>query len=126
MTSAAPAHPQAGRLAARHRRRRLCVGIASIALVVGGAGVGSVHAAPSSQDIQWLVAAHQSNLAEIAAGTSAQSRATTDEVRRLGAMFVTMHTQLDTDLTAAAAQLGVQLPTTPNSAQQQTLAAVEA
>lgn len=83
-------------------------------------------AAPSEQDTQWMVAAHQSNLAEIAAGTVAQSRATTATVRDLGAMFVEMHTALDADLTAAAQQLGVALPPTPSAAQQQALAAVEA
>jgi putative membrane protein len=82
-------------------------------------------AAPSEQDTAWMVAAHQSNLAEIAAGTSAQENATTDDVRELGAMFVEMHTALDADLTAAATQLGVTLPDAPTPDQQAQLAAVE-
>ena len=73
-----------------------------------------------------MVAAHQSNLAEIAAGNAAQARATTDTVRDLGAMFVRMHSDLDAQLTAAATTLGVQLPDAPTPAQQQQLAAVEA
>jgi putative membrane protein len=108
----------------RDRRRGFGAGIAVFALVLlGWAGVG--HAAPSSQDTQWMQAAHQSNLAEIAAGSSAQAHATTDAVRRLGAEFVQMHTELDADLTAAAQQLGIQLPDAPTAAQQQALADVE-
>src|SRR4051812_24582853 len=87
---------------------------------------GVVTAAPSDQDTTWMVAAHQSNLTEIAAGNAAAAQATTDKVRQLGEMFVTMHTQLDADLTAAADQLGVTLPDSPTPAQQQTLATVQA
>jgi putative membrane protein len=82
-------------------------------------------AAPSSQDLTWMVAAHQGNLAEIAAGNAAQQSATTAQVKQLGAMFVQMHTQLDTALSQAAQQLGVQLPGGPTAAQQQQLAAVQ-
>ncbi|NEK59922.1 DUF4142 domain-containing protein [Geodermatophilus sabuli] len=82
-------------------------------------------AAPSDQDVTWMQAAHQSNLAEIAAGNAAQQAATTPEVRELGAMFVQMHTQLDTQLTQAAQQLGVQLPGEPSAEQQRQLAAVQ-
>ena len=70
--------------------------------------------------------AHQSNLAEIAAGQSAQANATSAEVKQLAEMFIEMHTALDADLTAAAASLGVTLPATPTPEQQQQLAAVEA
>jgi putative membrane protein len=83
-------------------------------------------AAPSEQDVTWMQAAHQSNLAEIAAGNAAQQQATTQEVKELGAMFVQMHTELDTALTQAAQQLGVQLPDAPTPEQQQQLAAVQA
>jgi putative membrane protein len=83
-------------------------------------------AAPSEQDVAWMQAAHQSNLAEIAAGNAAQQQATTQEVKDLGAMFIQMHTELDTSLTQAAQQLGVQLPDAPSPEQQQQLAAVQA
>jgi putative membrane protein len=83
-------------------------------------------AAPSQQDVTWMQAAHQSNLAEIAAGNAAQQQATTPEVKQLGAMFVQHHTQLDTALTQAAQQLQVQLPAAPTPEQQQQLAAVQA
>ncbi|MBB3082953.1 DUF4142 domain-containing protein [Geodermatophilus sabuli] len=82
-------------------------------------------AAPSDQDVTWMQAAHQSNLAEIAAGNAAQQAATTPEVRELGAMFIEMHTQLDTQLTQAAQQLGVELPAEPSATQQQQLAEVQ-
>ncbi|MGY1751568.1 DUF4142 domain-containing protein [Blastococcus sp. SYSU D01042] len=82
-------------------------------------------AAPSEQDVAWMQAAHQSNLAEIAAGTAAQQSATTPEVKQLGQMFVQMHTELDTALTQAAQQLGVQLPAEPTAEQQRQLAAVQ-
>jgi putative membrane protein len=83
-------------------------------------------AAPSEQDVAWMQAAHQSNLAEIAAGNAAQQQASTQEVKDLGAMFVQMHTELDTALTQAAQQLGVELPAAPTPEQEQQLAAVQA
>ncbi|MCU1618762.1 MAG: hypothetical protein JWP68_3815 [Modestobacter sp.] len=82
-------------------------------------------AAPSSQDVSWMQSIHQGNLAEIAAGNAAQQSATTTDVKQLGAEFVQEHTQLDTALTEAAQQLGVQLPGSPTPAQQQGLAAVQ-
>jgi putative membrane protein len=81
-------------------------------------------AAVSGQDTTWLQAAHQGNLAEIAAGQAAQQSATNAQVKQLGAMFVQDHTRLDGQLTQAAQQLGVQLPTSPTPAQQQQLADV--
>ncbi len=81
-------------------------------------------AAPSDQDVTWMQAAHQSNLTEIAAGQAAQQMATDERVRQLGQMFIQMHTELDGQLTAAAQQLGVELPAEPSATQQQQLAAV--
>ena len=78
-------------------------------------------AAPSEQDQSWMVAAHQSNLAEIAAGTAAQQNAVSEDVRQMGAKLITDHQALDADLTAAAQQFGVQLPAEPSAEQQATL-----
>ncbi|MGY1618137.1 DUF4142 domain-containing protein [Geodermatophilus sp. SYSU D00691] len=103
--------------------RAVLVPLAAVGVVVLSSSPAL--AAPSEQDVTWMQAAHQSNLAEIAAGTSAQQKATTPEVKQLGAMFVQMHTQLDQALTQAAQQLGVQLPSAPTPEQQQQLAAVE-
>jgi putative membrane protein len=72
-----------------------------------------------------MVGAHQGNLAEIAAGNDAQAKATSSQVKDLGAMFVQMHTQLDQQLTQVAQQLGVALSSTPSPAQQAQLAAVQ-
>lgn len=86
---------------------------------------GTAVAAPSDQDTTWLRAAHQGNLAEIAAGNAAQQSATTEDVRNLGRRFVQMHTDLDNQIKPVAAQLGVQLPGQPTAQQQEQLAAVE-
>lgn len=109
-------HASTGRVAA--------VAALGLGLIVGGAATAS--AAPSSQDTTWMAAAHQSNLTEIAAGTSAQAKATSQQVKDLGAMFVQMHTALDADLTAGAKALNVTLPDAPSAAQQATLASVDA
>jgi putative membrane protein len=102
------------------------VAAAALGLVLLVVGAGAASAAPSSQDTTWMVAAHQSNLTEIAAGQAAQQKATSQQVKDLGAMFIQMHTALDADLTAAAKTLGVSLPGAPSPAQQATLASVSA
>ncbi|WP_159796979.1 DUF4142 domain-containing protein [Puerhibacterium puerhi] len=103
----------------------------TLAVLAAAAGalllaVGPATAAPSEQDQEWMVVAHQGNLAEIAAGQAALQQATTDVVRQHGQMLVDDHTKLDADLTAAAEQLGVTLPSEPTEEQQQTLASVKA
>ena len=89
-------------------------------------GTTCATAAPSGQDSTRLVTAHQSNLAEIAAGTAAQKAATTSDVRDLGAVCIQMHTELDHSLTAKATPLGATLPDAPSALQQNHLAAVTA
>jgi putative membrane protein len=110
---------------------RIAVPIRAVAVAALGAvlllvGAGTASAAPSPQDTTWMVAAHQSNLTEIAAGQAAQQKATSQQVKDLGAMFIQMHTALDADLTAAAKTLGVSLPDAPTASQQATLASVAA
>jgi len=94
----------------------------SVALLVAAAPAS---AAPNAQDRTWLVGAHQSNLAEIAAGKAAESHATDSAVKNLGQMFITDHTKLDASLKAAAGQLGVSLPTAPTAQQQAALQQAE-
>jgi putative membrane protein len=108
------------------RRAALTLGVAlAAALTLPAATAGAAPAAaPSAQDRQWMVAAHQSNLTEIAAGKAAQQKATTAKVRNLGAMFIRDHTTLDAQVRAAAKSLGVRLPSTPNAQQRAALAAV--
>jgi putative membrane protein len=72
----------------------------------------------SAQDSQFLQQVHQGNLAEIAAGKLAQSKAGSVEVRDLGALFVTDHTQMDAAVQQLANTLGVTLPQAPNPEQQ--------
>ncbi|GAA1134053.1 hypothetical protein GCM10009670_30740 [Citricoccus alkalitolerans] len=73
-----------------------------------------------------MVSAHQSNLAEIAAGTAAQEQATTEAVREMGATLIEDHQALDADLTAAAEEFGVALPDEPSAEQQAALEEVMA
>ena len=100
---------------------------ASIAMfTVSSAMQARAAVAPSAQDRAFLRAAHQSNLAEIAAGKAALRAATTDMVRRHGQQVLADHTRLDADLKTVAQRLGVSLPAEPGVAQTRQLAAVSA
>ena len=77
---------------------------------------GSAHGV-TDQDRAFLRAAHQSNLAEIAAGTLAEQKGRSAQVRELGRMWVEDHTRLDADLKKVTQRLGVSLPTQPNAEQ---------
>ncbi|PYG01930.1 putative membrane protein [Georgenia satyanarayanai] len=68
-----------------------------------------------------MVAAHQSNLAEIAAGTAAQEQASTEAVQEMGATLIADHEALDADLVALAGELGVDLPDQPSPEQERAL-----
>lgn len=105
--------------------RRAVLGAGTL-LAAGALVVSPASAAPSEQDTAWMVAAHQGNLAEIAAGTAAQEQGAGDEVRQMGATLITDHQALDADLTQAAEQLGVDLPDAPSPQQQATLEQVKA
>jgi putative membrane protein len=114
------------------RRAALTAGVAlgaALALPAAASAAPTTVAAataPSAQDKAWMVAAHQSNLTEIAAGKAAQAKATTQKVRDLGAMFIKDHTANDAKLTSAAKTLGVTLPGSPNPQQRAALASVSA
>lgn len=107
-------------------RRLALIGVAGAGLALTAAGVAgaSSTAAPNAQDRAFLVAAHQSNLAEIAAGQAAQSKATTQVVREHGQLFIRDHTRLDANVRKVAAQFNVDLPDAPSQGQQATLAEV--
>jgi putative membrane protein len=82
-------------------------------------GVGApAQARPVSPDADFLIAAHQGNLAQIAAGRIAKRKGTTEPVREFGRAFVAYHRKLDVAVREAAADLDVTLPTEPNSEQQ--------
>lgn len=107
---------------------RVARGVIAAGLVAGGglATAGAAQAASAStQDKTWLVAAHQANLAEIAAGTDAQKNATDNDVSDLGKMFVTDHTKLDKTVKSLAKKYDVTLPSGPSAAQKAMLASVQ-
>jgi putative membrane protein len=109
-------------------RRLAIIGAAGAGLALTAAGVAgaTTAAAPSAQDRAWMVAAHQSNLTEIAAGQAAQQKATTNVVKEHGQLFIRDHTRLDASLQTLAKSKGVTLPSTPNAQQRATLASVSA
>jgi putative membrane protein len=109
-------------------RRLALIGVAGAGLALTAAGVAgaTTTAAPNAQDRAFLIAAHQSNLAEIQAGQVAQQKATTSVVREHGQIFIRDHTRLDASLKQKAQALGVTLPGQPNAAQRAQLAAVSA
>ncbi|WP_326824845.1 DUF4142 domain-containing protein [Streptosporangium sp. NBC_01756] len=72
----------------------------------------------AEQDMKYLIQAHQSNLAEIAAGRSAQSKGKSKEVRSAGALLAADHTKLDSGLQQVAQRLKATLPTQPTARQQ--------
>lgn len=111
-------------------RRVALIGMAGVGLALASVGVAgattATTAAPNAQDRAFLVAAHQSNLAEIQAGRAAQQKATNQVVREHGAIFIRDHTRLDANVRAVAQQFGVTLPSQPNEGQRASLAAVSA
>lgn len=99
-------------------RRALTVAATAAAVVVlGGTGAHAAPADLNATDRTFLAAAHQSNLAEIQAGTLAQQKATEQVTKELGAKWIADHTKLDASLRAVATKLGVTLPTAPNAEQ---------
>jgi putative membrane protein len=104
----------------------LATGAAAVTIWI--IGTTAAQAAPqfSEQDRTFLIQAHQSNLAEIAAGKLAQTRGTSQTVKDLGARFVADHTQLDQEVTQTASSLGIALPNTPNPQQQAVQSQLEA
>ncbi|MGC5386589.1 DUF4142 domain-containing protein [Micromonospora chalcea] len=99
------------------------LGLMAALVVVGLAPAAAAQAAaqPSTQDTQYLQAVHQVNLFEITAGNLAQQKGQNQQVKDLGKMFVTDHTQLDQTVQSTAQQLNVQLPADPTADQQKVL-----
>jgi putative membrane protein len=69
-------------------------------------------------DRAWLKHVAQADLAEIATGTLAQQKATSQGVKDLGAMLVADHTKHLQQVQALAGGLGVKVPTAPSPSQQ--------
>jgi putative membrane protein len=74
-------------------------------------------ARPVSPEAEFLIAVHQGNLAQIAAGKLAVRKSENRAVRKLGKRFVAYHKRLDAQVKQAAEALGVRLPKQPNSEQ---------
>lgn len=105
------------------------VGVVVVALA-GPVGVAYAHgSAPaathvSAQDVTFLKAAHQGNLAEIAAGHVALAKSHDAEVRRIATHLIADHLKLDAGVKQVAAAHHVRLPAKPTRAQRAALAAV--
>jgi putative membrane protein len=92
------------------------------AAVLIAAPASSAAARPISPDADFLVAAHQADLTQIAAGRIAARKGTAPAVRDLGRQFVSYHRKLDAQVREAARGLAVELPKQPNTDQQTLLA----
>ncbi|WP_051366375.1 DUF4142 domain-containing protein [Hamadaea tsunoensis] len=98
--------------------------VAAAVLLTGSPAAARLRVEPSAQDRQYLVAAHQSHLAEIAAGRLGEQQGTSAGVRELAATFVHEHADLDVRLSGVAQQLGVRLPAEPTEDQQRVYASL--
>ncbi|WP_229072729.1 DUF4142 domain-containing protein [Actinoplanes sp. DH11] len=72
----------------------------------------------SSPDAGYLVAAHQVNLAEIAAGRIAFTKSADRGIKDIAVTFIRDHIVMDAKLTQVARELRVSLPTAPTEEQQ--------
>jgi len=86
----------------------------------GDKGHGSKYGAKRTcgLDRAWLKAVARADLAEIATGTLAQEKATSEGVKSLGAMLVTDHTAHLELVKALGGRLGVPIPDAPSPLQQ--------
>ncbi|NXY93239.1 DUF4142 domain-containing protein [Streptomyces sp. BR123] len=97
-----------------------------LAAAVGLCAPSAFAAQPGGDgDKEFVVAAHQSNLAEIAAGEDARKNAQDSCVKNVGAALVKDHTKLDADLKALADKMNISLPATPTPEQEQHLKGVQ-
>ncbi len=79
----------------------------------------------SDQDRIWMKRIHQGYLAETRAGGLAERKGASAAVKELGTKLVSAHTDLDAELTQAAARLGVELPSALSGAQEKAGKALE-
>lgn len=91
----------------------------------------AAHAVPSGQaisedDIAFLRAAHQINLAEISGSRIAWQKTMDETVKNLAATFMRDHIRLDADLTRTARQFRVSLPSQPTEEQRAVAASYQA
>jgi len=114
---------QAGtRLATRAAVLAGAVALAGVALA---APAGASSTSTSAADENWLVAAHQTNLAEMAAGRDASRYASDRSLRGFAEDLVTEHAALDQKIIELAKKYDVFLPRTPTAGQAKALAALQ-
>jgi putative membrane protein len=110
------------------RHKIFTLGVAAVAALPAGpataapAEPATTHHAiavvrPASPEAEFLVAVHQGNLAQIAAGKLAARKSGNRVIRKLGKRFAAYHKKLDAQVKRAALTLEVNLPTEPNSEQ---------
>ncbi|MFC7535506.1 DUF4142 domain-containing protein [Actinoplanes sp. GCM10030250] len=76
---------------------------------------------PVGPDADFLIAAHQANLAQMKLGKLALRKGGSATIRDLGRQFAAYHRKLDAGVTKAATTLDVNLPKAPNSEQKMLL-----
>lgn len=79
----------------------------------------------SPQDQKWLQQAHQTNLAEIAAGNLAAQSGHAESIRMVGHTLATDHAGMDAKLRKVAGQLHVKLPEKPDAQQKAVMETVQ-
>ncbi|MEU6562710.1 DUF4142 domain-containing protein [Nocardia nova] len=107
----------------RSPHRLLLTTAAAAGIGLATTAVGTAAPPPlAPQDQQFLVAAHQGNLAEIASGARAAAMGSCTQVRDIGAMFVADHSRLEAVGGEVAVANGVALPLSPSPDQVQQMA----
>ena len=102
---------------------KFATGAAMAVLSVSGLGLATTGAAnaaatkPSTQDITWMKANAQTDLAEISLGTLVLSKSTNADTRSLAKVTKSQHTVALAKLTTIAKGLHVTLPTSPSTTQ---------
>ncbi|BCJ41843.1 hypothetical protein GCM10010168_75310 [Actinoplanes ianthinogenes] len=97
------------------RRMTVALGAAGLLLLPA---VAAQAAGSSDRDIDFLRAAHQANLAEIAGGRIAFQKTADPAVKKIAADLMRDHIFMDADLSATARKLRISLPMTPTAEQQ--------
>ena len=104
--------------------RKLATGAALAALSVSGLGLAATGAAdaaatakPSAQDVTWMTANAQTDLAEISLGTLVASKSTNTATLSLAKTTKSQHKTALAKLTVIAKASHVTLPTSPNATQ---------
>ncbi|SDT71833.1 DUF4142 domain-containing protein [Actinoplanes derwentensis] len=102
------------------------LGFAALSIVPAAPATAGLPNRPASPEAEFLIAAHQGNLAQIKAGKIAARKGESSAVRKLGKRFASYHKKLDSQVRAVSEDLHVSLPDEPNSEQRQLAAQYKA